>query len=209
MLPPGLMTKVKITGISIFLAVIAVFTISCKKQDNPTGHTTFTRIDSLTEAYLTLQDSMWSTWNLMMKDESEKLEAVNSLLEDMKGLNVANKAEIESLLQQSEQLEHIRFTQKTMENPHVVEEYDFASNALITDVIQLVESHPDFINNVKWQRLADAIKSADQRISTYREEYDQVARQYNDLLDEIGTSLSEIDEKNDGQKKPLFANEEM
>jgi hypothetical protein len=209
MLPPGLMTKVKITGISIFLGAIAVFTISCKKQENSTGHTAFTRIDSLTEVYLTLQDSMWSTWNLMMKDESEKLEAVNSLLEDMKEVDGANKVQIESLQQQSEQLDHIRFTQKTMENPHVVEEYDFASNALITDVIQLVESHPDFINSVKWQRLADAIKSADQRISTYREEYDQVASQYNDLLDEIGPSLSEIDEKNDGQKKALFSNEEL
>jgi hypothetical protein len=199
---------VKITGISIFLAVIAVFIISCKKQEGA-SHTSFTRMDSLTEVYLTLQDSMWSTWNLMTKDENEKLESVKFLLQEMKESKGFNKSQVESLVQQEEQLERIRFTQKTMEDAHVVEEYDFASNALITEVISLVESHPDFVNTPKWVRLADAIKSADQRISTYREEYDSVANRYNHLLDEIGPSLAEIDAKNDGHKVPLFSNPDM
>jgi hypothetical protein len=200
---------VKFTGISISFAVIAVFILSCKKQENTSHSTTFTRMDSLTEVYLTLQDSMWSTWNMMMKDESEKIEAVKMLLDDMKEVKTSDQTEIESLIQQWEQLNKIRFTQKTMENPHVVEEYDFASNALITEVISLAESNPGFLTNKKWQRLTDAIKSADQRISTYREEYDSVASRYNHLLDEIGPSLSEIDPKNDGHKKPLFSSEDL
>jgi hypothetical protein len=203
------MIKVRFTGISISFAVIAVFILSCKKQENTSHSTTFTRMDSLTEVYLTLQDSMWSTWNMMMKDESEKIEAVKMLLDDLKELKTSDQTEIESLIQQWEQLDKIRFTQKTMENPHVVEEYDFASNALITEVISLSESNTGFLTNKKWQRLTDAIKSADQRISTYREEYDSVANRYNHLLDEIGPSLSEIDPKNEGHKKPLFSSEDI
>ncbi len=182
--------------------------ISCIKRENDTSTAVFTRIDSLTEAYLSLQDSMLHTWNVMMKDENEKLENVGRLLLELKTLPGQDQAEIESMEQRLDQLTRIRFTQKSMTNPHVVEEYDFASNSLISEIISIAESEPAFTQNAKLQQLTDQVKSADQRVPIYREEYDAVVDNFNQFLEKAKPYLHEIDEKNTGEKKVLFTSDE-
>ena len=151
---------------------------------------------------------MLHTWNVMIKDENEKIENIHILLEEMKDSDHFDKDEVESLHQRWEQLKRIRFTQKSMSNPHVVEEYDFASNSLITEVISLAESDPSFPQNTKLQQLTDLIKSADQRVSIYREDYDKVVDHFNQFLNEVKPFLQDIDEKSDGLKKALFYSED-
>jgi hypothetical protein len=187
---------------------LAALFFSCGKQENGSTNANFTRIDSLTEAYLILQDSMLHTWNVMAKDESKKLDHLHELLELMTNKDHYDQEQINSLKDRLEQLTRIRYSQKSMNNPHVVEEYDFASNSLITEVISLVESDPTFSQNSNLQRLTDQIKLADQRVATYREEYDQIVNQFNTFIDEAGAYLYAIDEKSDGQKKALFTSDE-
>ena len=197
----------KLTGLLALFSGIFVLSISCVKRENEGSKAVFTRIDSLTEAYLSLQDSMLHTWNVMMKDENEKLENVGLLLQELKTTG-QDQARIESLEQRLEQLGRIRFTQKTMVNPHVVEEYDFASNSLIAEVISIAEGVPNFQQNTKLQQLTDWVKSADQRVPIYREEYDAVVENFNQFLDKAKPYLHEIDEKNTGEKKVLFTSDE-
>jgi hypothetical protein len=201
-------SKVKLTGTLLFFAGAIALSTSCKKQENGAARPAFTKIDSLTEAYLALQDSMLLTWNVMMKDENEKIENAHLLLQQLKSSPGENAALIESLEQRLEQLKRIQFTQRTMINPHVVEEYDFASNALISEIIYLAEANPTYTRNTKMQQLTDGVKSADQRVLTYREEYDAVVYRFNQFLEEAGPYMHEIDEKHDGQKKVLFTSDE-
>jgi hypothetical protein len=182
--------------------------ISCIKRENESSRAIFTRIDSLTEAYLILQDSMLHTWNVMMKDENEKLDKVSDLLQELTSLPHADLSQIESLKQRLEQLKRIRFTQKSMTNQHVVEEYDFASNSLISEIISIAESDPSFAQQARLQELTDWVKSADQRVPIYREEYDSVVNSFNHFLEKAKPYLQEIDAKNDGQKKMRFTSDE-
>ena len=198
----------KLTGLFILFSGTFALSISCVKHEKETSTAVFTRIDSLTEAYLFLQDSMLHTWNVMMKDENEKLENIGRLLQELKKLSNEDQARVESLEGRLEQLKRIRFTQKTMVNQHVVEEYDFASNSLISEVISIAESEPTFTQNTTLQQLTDWVKSADQRVPIYREEYDAVVDSFNQFLEQAKPYLQEIDKKNTGEKKVLFTSDE-
>lgn len=177
---------------------------SCTKRNTVQEGQHYTQIDSLTDTYLNLQDSMLITWNVMVKDENEKLGAMHELLHNMSSSDLFDKEQVEPLEQRLEQVERIRFNQKTMANPHVVEEYDFASNSLISEIVSLAESNPLFIQKRELQNLIDYIKVADQRVELYRTDYDYIAQKFNLFLDTYDSKLKEIDQHATNDKRPLF-----
>jgi hypothetical protein len=186
----------------IFIGLLTLF-LSCdsKKQSD---NTAFTRIDSLTDMYLVLQDSLLDTWNLMIKDDNQKIKAMKSLLHELEVGGQFSQEELYSLEQRIDQLIKIRYTPKTMWNADVVEEYDFASNSLVTELISLAESHSAFSYNKVMQQLVEDIRAADLRVEHYRMQYDALAMTYNSFLEDHHDVLKEIDDTGSPGKKPLF-----
>lgn len=191
-------------GIRIVLVGCVVGLAACGVKNETAKRGDFTRVDSLTETYLMLQDSMLQSWNVMVKDENEKISAMHDLLHSLLATPRDNKDQLVSLEQRLNQLERIRFTQKSMSNPHVVEEYDFSSNSLISELISLAESEPAFSQNTKLQSMVDRIRSADQRVNIYRAEYDAAATDFNLFLEVNKDHLKEIDPSDSPLKRPLF-----
>ena len=104
-----------------------------------------------------------------------------------------------------DQLIQIRYTPKTMSNADVVEEYDFASNSLVTELISMAESLPSFSYNTTIQKLVEQIRSADLRVDNYRADYDTVAAVYNRFIDGHATSIKETINTDTLMKKVLFS----
>lgn len=186
-------------GILFSLSIAFLSCSDHKERDQP--H--FTKADSLTDTYLDLKDSMLETWNAMINDDNQKLKAMHNLLHELMVSNPGKKDELKAYQDRLEQLANSRYTQKTMQNEHIIEEYDFASNSLVTELIALAESQPQFAYNTTMQKLVESIRTADQRIENYRTEYDQIASEYNDFLDKNQKFLHEMDEDT-FEKKPLF-----
>ena len=182
----------------------AVVASSCTNRTSVPDHNNYTHIDSLTDTYLNLQDSLLITWNLMVKDENEKLKSMHELLQTMTSSEFFDKSQIVSIQQRLEQVERIRFNQKTMSNPHVVEEYDFASNSLIAEIVSLAESNSTFIQKKELQSLIDYINVADQRVNYYRSDYDSIAKKFNLFLDAHEINMKDIDQNATHEKRPLF-----
>jgi hypothetical protein len=176
--------------------------LSCsekKQQDQP--H--FTKADSLTDTYLDLKDSMLETWNAMINDDNQKLKAMHHLLHELVVSDPSKKEELQAYQERLDQLVNSRYTQKTMENAHIIEEYDFASNSLVTELVTLAEAQPQFAYNTTLQKLVESIRTADQRIENYRAEYDQIASTYNEFIEENKKFLQEM-EGDSFETKPLF-----
>jgi hypothetical protein len=186
-------------GVFIFLSSAFVACTEHKQQDKP--H--FTKADSLTDTYLDLKDSMLETWNSMINDDNQKLKAMDHLVHEISVSDPAKQEELQSYQERLDQLVNSRYTQKTMENAHVIEEYDFASNSLVTELVALAESQPQFAYNSTLQKLVETIRTADQRIENYRSQYDQIASEYNDFIVENEKLLIEIDQDT-FETKPLF-----
>ncbi|MBK5280140.1 MAG: hypothetical protein JJE09_14880, partial [Bacteroidia bacterium] len=86
------MVKTKV--VKIFFIFCLVGLVSCTRR-NPIRETSgYTQIDSLTETYLNLQDSLLITWNVMVKDENEKLRSMDELLTMMQGSGLFDKDQL-------------------------------------------------------------------------------------------------------------------
>jgi septal ring factor EnvC (AmiA/AmiB activator) len=175
---------------------------SCNK--NQVKETSFTKVDSLTETYLALQDTMLQAWNSMIHDDNRKLKSMNHLLHELTVSSPEKRDEIEMLEGRLDQLKSLRYNQQTMSDTEVVSEYDFASNSLITELISLAESQKEFAYNTTLQKLVDSIRAADQRVNIYREGYDRVATQFNQFIEGNRAWLNEIEQDSGLKKRPLF-----
>jgi hypothetical protein len=187
----------------IFATATILFLIGCnsKKDSDPTS---FTKLDSLTDTYLALQDSMVDTWNMMIKDDNKKIRAMRDLIHELEIGGQYAKGELTAYEQRVDQLIRIRYTPKTMWNTDVIEEYDFASSSLVSELISLAESYTAFSYNTTLQKLVEEIRAADLRVENYRADYDAVALQYNQFIEDNQEALKEIAENGTLDKKPLF-----
>ena len=194
---------IKLSTIGLLVFAVTLFAVcSCDTKPKDSG-AQFTKADSLTERYLSLQDSMLQAWNTMMHDDNLKIKAMHQLLNELSALNPEKQDELKLLRERLEHLESSRYDQTTMADTEIVTEYDFASNSLVAELISMAESQDRFAYNDNLQKLVDDIRAADQRVNNYRDEYDRTTTKYNHFLDVNGGWLREI-EKDSLEKKPLF-----
>ena len=184
-----------------FLASLTLMT-GCEPREKAAADD-FTKADSLTETYLALQDTMLQVWNSMIHDDNKKIKAMHHLLHELSVVNTANQGELEYLKDRLDRLADMRYDQNSMSDPELVNEYDFASNSLITELIALAESQKEFLYNPTLQKLVDSIRAADQRVINYREDYDRIASRFNRFIERNENLLQQIDSE-EFRKKPLF-----
>jgi hypothetical protein len=189
------------SGIVISCFGLALF--NCGKKPTATEETTFTKQDSVTDTYLAYQDSMLQAWNIMIHDDNQKLKKMHNLLHELMVSNPDQQEEFSRFEERLEQLRQLRYTQKSMANADVVEEYDFASSSLVSELLSITESQPEFAYNSTLQALAEEIQLADQRVNNYRNDYDMIVMSYNRFLEKNQHYLKALDQT-DPEKKPLF-----
>lgn len=190
--------RMRVSGI-LFCCLL----FSCGKKAENT-HPTFTKADSLTDLYLSLQDSVLQSWNIMINDDNQKIKAMHNLLHE---LMITSSNQDDQLHAYEEQLEHLvemRYNQQSMADEDLIEEYDFASNLLVTELISQAESKTEFAYNTTLQKLVEEIRVADQRVNLYREEYDAITFKYNAFLEKNRNYVSEITQKDSIELRPLF-----
>ena len=190
--------------IFVMLPTFLIGVLSCKGPNSRQHETSFTKIDSLTETYLIIEDSVLHAWNTMEWDEREKIKALHTLIHMMNEQDGFDNNQLVSLEHRLEQLDRIRFTQKSLANSYLIEEYDFASNSLVSEVISIAEADSEFMKNEKVQKLVDKVKMADQRVNDYRDQYDKVAQRYNKFIEQNKNYLKEIEKEYSGQKRARF-----
>ena len=187
--------------------IIPVIFLQCGNKTEAVEDLSYSHADSITEVYLMLQDSLHDTWSMMLSDDNEKIKAMKSLVHEMKIGTQFTPEKLAALEERIDQLASIRYTPKTMTNIDVVEEYDFASNSLVTELVSMAESLPSFSYNTTIQKLVEEIRSADMRVENYRADYDSVALAYNRFIEQHITSIKEIIEEDTVMKKALFTSD--
>lgn len=183
--------------------------MQCGNKSEISEETGFTHTDSLTEVFLILQDSLHDTWSMMLSDDNDKIKAMKGLIHEMRIGTQYSPEKLEVFEQRIDQLVKIRYTLKTMHNTDVVEEYDFASNSLVTELVTMAESLSSFSYNTTIQKLVEQIRSSDLRVDNYRADYDSVAVSYNRFLEQNADYLKDITDNDTTEKKPLFGNDSI
>lgn len=192
-------------SISVPVALsIVLGIVSCSEKKVQQQDTTYTKLDSITETYLSMQDTLVTIWNTMIHDDNHKIKVMHSLLHELKVCGQFDGETLGRLQHRLDQLPSIRYTIVTMQNPDVVEEYDFASSSLITELIALAESHKGYAYNKALQHMVEEIQEADLRVENYRLDYDALAIRYNQFMEANWSQLTEVTDNGKIAKKPLF-----
>lgn len=192
--------RLRISG--ILISCLGILMFNCGKKAE-IDSTTFTKADSLTDIYLSLQDSMLRSWNIMINDDNQKITAMHNLLHELM-ITTGAENELQLFEEQLDHLADLRYDQKSMAKEDLIEEYDFASNSLVTELISLAESRREFAYNPTLQKLVEEIRIADQRVNLYREEYDLITQKYNNFLQSNKSYLDEINLGDSLILRPLF-----
>jgi hypothetical protein len=182
----------------IFLGLVIIMAgASCSSSSTLHERTHFSRADSLTEVYLVLQDSLLQSWNRIMRTELDRSAALNSIIDNMQRTTLINDEEWKAYRTTLEQLERIRFTQKSMNDPHVIEEYDKACSELVRQLTVLS------IASAQMQTAADELASFNESNVYYRRYYDSLAYEFNTFIQVNSVDLS-LDSNLQLEKKPMF-----
>jgi hypothetical protein len=182
----------------IFLGLVIIMAgASCSSSSTLHERTHFSRADSLTEVYLVLQDSLLQSWNRIMRTELDRSAALNSIIDNMQRTTLINDEEWKAYRSTLEQLERIRFTQRSMNDPHVIEEYDKACSELVRQLTVLS------IASAQMQKAADQLASFNESNVYYRRYYDSLAYEFNTFIQVNSVDLS-LDSNLQLEKKPMF-----
>lgn len=189
-----------LTGVLSLLTTLAFW--QCTRPDGE--RVLYSTEDFVTENYLAYQDSLVHAWNMMISDDNDKLTSLHELLSEMRNAGEVGNAHL--LLKFEErlsQLHRIRYTQKSMSNADVIEEYDFASTSLVREILALAESCPAYPTHTRIQQLVEEIRLAEERIENYRADYDDLVTHYNLFLEVNKKHLGQVN-RDSLRKKPLF-----
>ncbi len=191
-------------SISTVFFLLALSQWQCGKKQETVVSENFTKIDSLTDCYLAIQDSIVQSWNRMIYDDNQKIKSMRDLVHELSVSNPDQREQLATYNEQIEQLTRMRYSQKTLANADIIEEYDFASNTLVVELSSLAESRAEYAYNTTLQKLVEEIHLADQRVNNYRASYDEIIIRHNDFVEKYKDYLSEISQHKTIHKQPLF-----
>jgi len=192
----------------IQIRILAILLLSltswrCAREQRE-GKTAYSPEDFITENYLNYQDSLVHAWNMMMSDDNDKLLALHQLLVELRKVDPAeNQRPLLRFESRLDQLHRIRYTQKSMSNADVIEEYDFASTVLVREILSAAELSTGYADNITLQQLVDQVRMAEERVENYRADYDDLVTHYNAFLEVNKTYLGQIG-RDSLTKKPRF-----
>jgi hypothetical protein len=198
-------TPMKLLALPMAL-ILGALVISCgtKSTKETTGKIDFTRIDSLRSNYLAINDSMVAAWHRMIKDDNQKLSDLNRLLDEITFTNNYDKERVEALRERIQEVKALRYNQQTMADSELIDEYDFASDNLVNEIITFAQKHPQYERYKNMEMLVDDIRTAHEKVLYMRVDYDRFAKQHNRFITENNAILEEIDNSIEDKKKPLF-----
>jgi hypothetical protein len=129
---------------------------------------------------------------------------MHSLLHELMISSPEESDELNAYEEQLDQLTQLRYTQKSLGDEDLIEEYDFASNSLVAELISEAESRREFAYNPTLQKLVEDIRIAEQRVSNYRQDYDDITMRYNKFLKINHSYLKEMSQADSLEMKPIF-----
>ncbi|HEX8061194.1 MAG TPA: hypothetical protein VF473_09685 [Cyclobacteriaceae bacterium] len=188
-----MMKKLSLIGV----AAVAAITCACSSTSNSIQeHTSsFSKADSLTDAYLVLNDSLLQSWNRIVSTEIDKARTLQEIITDLDAASLLSDELRESFEVRMEQLEKIRFTQESIKDPHAVEDYDIAFKSIVDDLTNLTKDDP--------QNMFGGLISSS---SATRLSYDRIANAFNSFVQKNKSMLKEVNTNNELEAKPLFVN---
>lgn len=190
--------------IALALAALLVLGASCSGSRKESVQTTFTSADSLTDRLLQLQDSMLFAWNTLVNDDKHKFRSIHELLHKLMTTGYHDQQTLIALEQRLNGVSSASLNQQSINDATLVEEYDFATASLITELTALAKAHESFADDPTLRDKVQEIILVDQRVGSNRRHYDAIVEEYNRFLEKHYDAMVQLGLGIPLQEKPVF-----
>ncbi len=166
----------------------------------------FTKVDSLTERYLNLEDSILYAWNTLINEDNHKIRLMHDLVHQLLESKELEKDQEKLIILENQlnMLSGMKITHESIKDSGLVHAYDSASHMIVMELLALTESYERYADDRKVQKIVSAIRETNLRSDINRSNYDLVAGQFNNFIERNKDYLSDNDQNLTVEKKPLF-----
>lgn len=183
------------------LTTIVAYLISCEpKKASVVGDDA----DSLMIKYRALLDSVDTNWNIMIADDDDKHVLMKRLLLEVSYTNNYDKARFEELTALVDQLQPMRYSQSTMSDSDLIDQYDSATWDLTDQIIQFAREHPRYADYPLMEELIDDINAKNNYVLMHRIHYDTWVKELNAFKENNAEKLMHEDPSIEPNSMPIF-----
>jgi len=181
---------------------MALILVACNKNSSTT--LTPTAVDSLKTVYLDINSEMDTAWNVMMKDDDEKLQNLKRILQEVEYSGNYNRLKLDSLMNEIDVLLSVRYDQQSMADSELINKYDDMTTQVLGNVTNFTTGLVQFEQYPTMGQLLQEVFEADDRVLRYRIDYDKTAKQFNAFIEAHESDLQLVAKQKILQPKPLF-----
>ena len=182
--------------------ILSCIVVSCSAP-GPTAEEKILILDSLKLRYSVIGDSINAAWGKMVADDDQKLAYMKRLIDEVTYTNEYNAVTVEEFYNRIKSAKAMRYDKVTMAESNLIDEYDLAIQSLISEIETFARSHPKFDKYPLMLELINDIRAADGRVLFMRMNYDDYAKEKNNLIQGNSEYGKDIDPDN-FSKSPLF-----
>ena len=186
------------------LILLIVWSGCTHRTSEITQRKTVSEVDSLTDVYLQLQDSMWMAWQKLLKDETQRVNSLEAAVEHLTAHEVFSAQVSQNRHFHLKQHSGIKITTRTMADKHMVHEYDQACRTLMSEINSITAGNTAFKKDSNCLLLCHQVLRTEAETQLYRQRYDSLALAFNQFLARHQAVMKEIDPDCTLKEIPVF-----
>jgi hypothetical protein len=167
--------------IVVALLVLTGCAASCKRDSSKTTVTSPAAASEVKAQLAVLRDSVDLKWRNMTESDDQKIGITRLLLRELQGRPGIDAAQLQNLEQANNRLKTTRYTQQSMANSELINQYDSAQIALLKDLYPVAAPNGNAPTE-NARNFVEGIQQLDAGVVAFRVQYDRAAKQYNDYL---------------------------
>lgn len=193
--------KIRSNYFILALGLLAVYLLSCESRKTSADGG---GIDSLMINYQALTDSVDANWNIMIADDDDKHMLMKRLLLEVSYTNNYDKARFQELTSLVDQLQTLRYDQRSMSDSDLIDLYDSATWDLTDQIIRFAREHPRYADYPLMEELIDDINSMNNYVLMHRIHYDAWVKELNAFKERNAEKLINEDPTFEKNAMPIF-----
>ena len=188
----------------IFLLTLAGSAASCKRDGSQATVLDPASAAAVKAQFAVLSDSVGMKWRNMTESDDQKIAVTRLLLRELQDQPGANVVQLQNLERANARLKVRRYTQQTMTNSGLIDQYDTAQDSLLHALYPMA-APTGAAPTENARNFVEGLQQLDAGVVGFRVQYDRAAKQYNNYFKLHQSELQALGgEYTDVKPLPLF-----
>jgi hypothetical protein len=163
------------------LLLLTACAASCKRDGSKTAVIDPASTAAVKTQFDVLRDSVDIKWRNMTESDDQKIGVTKLLLRELQAQAGADKTQLQGLERANARLKTRRYTQETMANSDLIDQYDTAQDSLFRALLPVAAPNGNAPTE-NARNFVEGLQQLDAGVVGFRVQYDRAAQDYNNYV---------------------------